>query len=494
MIRLINLPKNRLNKTPSIRRFLFISLLLATTLTTTVMLTWTYLGLKKQTEQLFETQLIEAVKTLQAILGKNIRAKDLSALQSALDEISKPLHTLSNGKPEYPIGDEYRHQYESRIVFQVWDSAEEKLLLRSSFAPQEHSISNQDWTESGFASQEAGQHTWFSFAQYDPEQKIQVVASQREDIREELVHQITEEYLLPLLLVYPFLGLLIWFTIERAFRLLAQVSEELYQRQPGHLEPLTLKGVPSEILPLTEAINHLFERLKDAFEKEVRFNADAAHELKTPLAGIRTQAQVALREEDLVERNQILKKLIQGVDRATHIVQQLLILSKYDFDSPQSSFKSVELSVVINEVQAEMESAANKKNIELNFNCDQKKICLLGDNISLRILIRNLIDNAIRYSPDDSKITMSLTLNKKSEVVFRIIDGGPGIPEADRQRVFERFYRRLGNQASGSGLGLSIVNQIANLHNATVTLHTPATGIGLEVRVHFSNPQDTPSD
>jgi two-component system sensor histidine kinase QseC len=225
--------------------------------------------------------------------------------------------------------------------------------------------------------------------------------------------------------------------------------------------------------------------LKDAFARDKRFAADAAHELKTPLAAMKTQAQVALKASNSDRRNAALENVIAGVDRSTHIVQQLLTLNRL---GPGSSIKKqkLDLEPIIREVLAELAVNALHKNIDLEFKEAKYPAWIYADKASMAILVRNLIDNAIRYTPEDGKVSVAI-INTPQHVIFRVTDTGPGIPEKLRDRIFERFFRVLGTKQSGSGLGLAIVQQIAKLHNADINVETPASGFGLSIEIRFQH-------
>ncbi|HLF67355.1 MAG TPA: ATP-binding protein, partial [Gammaproteobacteria bacterium] len=277
---------------------------------------------------------------------------------------------------------------------------------------------------------------------------------------------------------------LIWIIVGSGLDSIKRVADEISHRAPTHLNPVDIKAIPKEIQPLIDELNRLFSELHEAFEREKRFAADAAHELKTPLAALRAQTQVAMRAHSDGQRLEALQKLITGVDRSAHVVQQLLTMSRMVPEATLPDFSQVNLRKIAAEVIAEIAPKALEKNTEIELVIPKFKPLIKGSPMALNILIRNLIDNAVRYTPYGSKIQVSL-LSYRNKTQLIVADDGPGIPEELRQRVFERFFRVIGNRAQGSGLGLGIVKQIADLHHATVQLDVPEWGKGLEVVISF---------
>ncbi len=256
-------------------------------------------------------------------------------------------------------------------------------------------------------------------------------------------------------------------------------------RESDYLEPLDIQSVPAEIAPMIIELNSLFDRLKTAFFRHERFTSDAAHELKTPLAALSIQTQVALRAESPEDRNEALLKVLGGVNRATHVVQQLLTFSRM---CPEAGIKeptNINIGKQVGEIAAMLAPQAIAKDIDLELNCPDETCSFIGASTAISILLRNLIDNAIRYSHEGSFVKINIT-QKSHFVILDVIDNGPGIPEALRERVFERFFRVIGNKSTGSGLGLGIVQQIVQLHQAKIELLSPENGKGLQIRITFN--------
>jgi two-component system, OmpR family, sensor histidine kinase QseC len=304
-----------------------------------------------------------------------------------------------------------------------------------------------------------------------------VRAPENDEERHELVNRIAWRLIAPALFGLPLLGAWIWLATRRALQPLNAVAAQIATRQPERLHALAPASAPEEIRPLVEAINDLFGRVELALESERRFTADAAHELRTPLAALVTQAQVALRARDAEERQHAIEQLVAGSRRAARLVDQLLTLARLDPDAARPT-DAVKLDRLAEEVCAAHGGQALLKNIVLEL--DAVPVTVTGNADMLLVLLRNLVDNALRYTPPGGRVTVAVAPGRLS-----VTDSGPGIPVAERQRVFDRFHRLAGQDTEGSGLGLSIVARIAEMHGATITLDSGEDGAGLCVGVNF---------
>lgn len=301
----------------------------------------------------------------------------------------------------------------------------------------------------------------------------------------DLARELALQHMLPFAITLPVLVMLFWWLIGYAFKPLRSITQQLNDREYDNLNPIPVNTAPWEIVPTLTAMNALFERLNAAYEREKRFTADAAHELRTPLAGIRTMAQLALSSKDVKSCHASLDDVIRGVDRCTHVIKQLTVLSSFRPEAVLQDCKIIDVKKLMDEMANELRPLAQQKNITMHVDVPNN-IQMTANYACMQILLRNLIDNAIRYSPDNS--TLTLTASKsEGRVSLHVIDQGPGIPEELRTRVFERFYRQLGTQTSGTGLGLSIVATICQIHHATITLDNNPKGPGLSVTVTFKD-------
>jgi len=422
-----------------------------------------YFDAHHEIDELFDAQLAQSAQVLLA------QAKhDLKDAREGDDGIATEIASAG-------------HKYERKIAFQIWDE-HGRLLLRSASAPVEPLATR----ESGFAEAVIDGKLWRVYAQRDNEGEIRVQVGERHSVRNELAASVAKRLLLPLGIALPVLGLLIWFAVGKGLSPLRRIGSEVAQRDPANLAPLEELTAPAEITPLLHALNALLGRLDLALESERRFTADAAHELRTPLAALKIQAQVARRAENEAQRGAALDNLILGVDRATHLIGQLLTLARLEpTGSSAALMAGCDVAAIARQTLADLAPAALDKEIELGLSSPDSAM-IMGNADMLGILLRNLVDNAIRYTPRHGRVSVSLMV-EQGRVRLEVEDSGPGIPEAERQRVFDRFYRILGNEAAGSGLGLSIVRRIADVHAASLSLAAGEQGTGLRVSVGFSS-------
>ncbi|ETO92898.1 ATP-binding protein [Legionella oakridgensis] len=461
----------------SIRKFLLINLLLAITITTTLTAIGNYYLDQKDIQEHLDTLMAVSALSYQALLGDDVHQRPLSKIQNTLNTIPKKVKTYYD-RPL--IKDDTPEHYLDKFSFQVWTDGG-KLLLHSSSAPKLPLTEDTD----GFNDKVLDQQKWRVFTTYNDKAGVRTVLGERYDTRNELGQRIAQDDLYIMLLTFPLSGLLIWIIIGRGLDSLDRVAQEVANRAPNHLEPVSIKEVPEEIKPVIDELNKLFYRLKQGFEREKRFAADAAHELRTPLAALKAQAQVALNTNNIDEKNIALQKLIASVNRSTHIVQQLLTMSKLVPEAETiNDLDEVNMAKVARDVLAMLAPTAVEKQIELELEHDEQMPNFIGNPTAISILIRNLVDNAIRYSRECGQVIVRV-YQEQNEAVLEVRDNGPGIPAELQSRVFERFFRVLGNKSTGSGLGLAIVQQICALHNGRVTLESPKEGTGLIVKVYF---------
>ena len=431
----------------SIRRRLLFGLLSATVLLWLLALVITYFDTRHELDELLDAHLAQSASLLLAQVGHE--AEDIEIEHA----------------PQL-------HRYSRHVAFQVWYRGRE-LVLHSAGAPNTPLSSQQE----GFSNREIEKRRWRVFSAWDSRNRYLVQVAEQREARDHLAGTVVDSMLLPMLIMLPLLGALIWFGITRGLRPLNAISNEVAQRQPESLEPMELHAVPDEVAPLVQDLNRLLD-------KERRFTADAAHELRTPLAAIKTQAQVAQAAAKDVERQQALVSVVEGCDRAARLVEQLLTLARLEPENFQAN-ETCDLRSIVREVIAELVPNAVKKNIELQLTAEQQA-SVKGNSALLAILVRNLVDNAVRYSPIDSTVRVRID-SSADAIELGVCDEGPGIPTAEQARIWDRFYRVLGSGETGSGLGLSIVKQVADLHEAGIETTEGDNGKGLCVIVTFKN-------
>jgi two-component system sensor histidine kinase TctE len=315
-----------------------------------------------------------------------------------------------------------------------------------------------------------------------PDKIIFVQAAETLNSRLDLTNHILFSILVPQILLLLFVIFAVSFGVKKGLKSLADLRNALSDRSRSDLKPLNESIAPLESQSLVSAINELLGRLKADLDAQQRFVANAAHQLQTPLAGIQTYVEIVERQSTDNSRN-LLRQINKGIDRMSHLIKQLLVLAKSE---PQNnlSFEEVDLNTIASEVGSELVDIALKKNIEVVFDEPTKPVIVYGDVVSLKELITNLLDNAILYTDYNGTVSVKISSDNVG-VQLTVEDNGPGIPEEEREKVFERFYRILGTQVEGSGLGLAIVKEIAAAHHAEVLLTTPSTGKGTVVIVKF---------
>lgn len=444
----------------SIRYFLLVSLLLSITVAAAINGVGNYL-LDEQVIQPYLDEQLVRVASLVDILYQS----SSSSSKSRTDIIS---YLGSNE----PITNQ-------KFFFQVWDK-NGNLLLHSS---NRLHISLKE-THDGFSDQVIEKDDWRIYSTWDKKLNVKIVVAELYNLRRELGDDIAHSNANILLITYPVFGLLVWLIISLALRSVTRVTTEISSRASTFLEPVQTTEIPVEIKPLVAELNEMLSRLKHAFERNKRFSADAAHELRTPLAALKTHVQVALKATADIDRTKALQNVIASVDRSSHVVAQLLTLSRLGEEESLTDVKPFDLHKLALEIIAYLAPHALEKNIEIELAPSPPNPIILGNDTAVGILIRNIVDNAIRYTPQEGEVKVSI-IESNLAIIFRVTDTGSGIPEELRERVFERFFRILGTKASGSGLGLAIVSQIAKLHHAKITLSTPETGIGLQFDIAF---------
>jgi len=294
--------------------------------------------------------------------------------------------------------------------------------------------------------------------------------------RSVLAHEIIQGVMLPLFVILPLAVLLVWLALARGIKPLNQLEDRIRKRKPDDMSPLDESAVPTEVLPLVSSINDLLRRLQESIATQKRFLADAAHQLKTPLAGLRMQADLAQRTDANAEDlKQSLKQIGRASTRATHTVNQLLALARAESSGAPVALQTCDLAALTMDVVKDSLQRAMERQIDLGFEGpDDTRALIQGNPTLLKELVRNLIDNAINYTPSSKAqpgvVTARVSGSASTGWLLQVEDSGPGIPVPERERVFEPFYRALGTEADGSGLGLAIVQEIADKHQAKVSL------------------------
>jgi len=334
----------------------------------------------------------------------------------------------------------------------------------------------------GYADVDSGDQRWRVFSMAAKDRIIQV--AQPLELRRGRAVTTALSSLMPLLVFTPLMAILIWWLVGNSLRPLKRLSNELLLRNEWTLDDVPASGLPSEIAPLVKSLNLLLVRLRKAFSSQQAFIADAAHELRSPMTALRMQLQLFERAEEETSKAAALQTLHLGIDRATRLIEQLISAARAEPADTTSTFGTINLAEIVRQVIADEFFFAKERAVGIEFDAPEQ-VMLEGDATALRVLARNLIDNAIRYTPTNGAVRASVACSE-GEILLTIEDSGPGIAPENRLRVFNRFFRLEQSDQTGSGLGLSIVKTIAEQHRASIALDSSPLG-GLKVSIKFAN-------
>jgi signal transduction histidine kinase len=371
------------------------------------------------------------------------------------------------------------------LIFQVW-TERKNLIVR---APDSPAAPLLPAFNDGFTSSTINGERWRIFAVSDSTGEVSVQVAMRHGVIDQEVRQKTFAALGLTTMLLATAGLIMWFAMSRSLRPLTTLEATVRSRRKFDLTPLPVVQLPNEIRPLVESFNHLLDQLDQAMQGERRFIGDAAHELRTPLSALQAQAQVALRATTVADKDAALVKLLAVVERSTRLSDQLLDLARMDagVHTPQKSL--ADLSELIMHVSQEFDMQAQQQRRSIILALTPCPIECDVDEIG--ILLRNLLDNALRYTPEGGRVKISCGYHEEDNqrrVCLEVADDGPGVPQAEHEAIFRRFHRIPGNGGRGSGIGLSLVAGIAQLHEAAIKTGTGLDGGGFSVRILFPLP------
>ncbi|NZA27855.1 sensor histidine kinase N-terminal domain-containing protein [Luteimonas sp. SJ-92] len=420
--------------------------------------------------EIFDARLVQSTRVLVSLVDE-----PLSELNAYPGEplVLRGWHGEAHGVGEALAFDD-GHAYENKLAFQVWD-ADGRLLLRSDSAPTTPLAGRAP----GYADVAVDGAHWRVFTLRSPQGRW-FQSAELSDIREELAADIAGGTLLPLLLSVPLMILAIWWSVAAATRSLRRMSHEIGQREPERLVPLDPAQVPREARGLIVAINGLLQRLDAALARERRFVADAAHELRTPISALKVHADNARQAHGDGERLQSERLLAESIERVERLAAQLLSLSRAENPGGMEERTRLDLDALVRAEVEELRLLADRKGQVLAITLEGAQV--RGDEFTLGLLVRNLVENAVRYTPAGGSIEVS-TSRAGAHAMLSVEDSGPGIPEEDRERVFDRFYRRLESGHDGSGLGLAIAREATASHGGSIRLDRSDRLGGLAVHV-----------
>ena len=331
----------------------------------------------------------------------------------------------------------------------------------------------------GFSDVRANGTTYRIFSLQTPMQTVQV--AQDMAVRRNMAGNLALRTVAPVAVMMPILMLVVWWVVSRSLEPVARVRKQVAARQADDLSPVSETGLPDEVLPLVQELNLLFGRVRTAFNAQHNFVADAAHELRTPLAALKLQALSLQRADSAESREVAIGRLTAGIERATRLVEQLLVLARQEASVVKPV--PVDLAALAARTVGELAGVAAAKGVDLGLqHADAAGVA--GQPDALAILMRNLVDNAVKYTPAGGTVDVAVHAAPAGALLI-VEDSGPGIPFDERERVLDRFYRVAGSEASGSGLGLAIITAIAERHGATLTLGQSERLGGLSAQVQF---------
>lgn len=459
----------------SLRKRLLIILMLLLMVAGGITVWSSYRDATQEVHELFDAQLARTSRFILSLAQAGFDQLDIKKLQQLILE-NRLRNTESLNNDEIIT---QGHHYELKLLFQIFN-AKEELILRSENAPPIPLTK----IVHGYCDEEFGGTRWRVFVLWNRLMDYKVLVAERYDVRSELVEKITGEVVLPFVFLLPVLAGLLWLALGQGLKPIKNVTDKVSELDERHLQPLMMHDVPIEIKPLVNALDRLFERVTETFEKERRFTADAAHELRTPLAALRTHVQLLLADDKEKQHQARLDKIMQAIDRASHVVDQLMNLVKYEEGRMVPELKPVDLQQQAVNIAADLAPFAVEKNIDLSVE-EYPGAVVYGDAVALGMLIRNLIDNAIRYTQHGGFVNVSFEKINDDALCLNVEDNGPGIARSQYEKVFERFRRGEGHVLSGCGIGLAIVKEIADLHLASIQLSDPEGHTGLRVAVCF---------
>ncbi len=441
-----------MKKTYSLRKRLLLWIGFPVLVASALMLFLSYFYIWHEVEEVYDAQLVQSAKVLLQLTRHELQEGE----ELHLDEEDPGLS----------------HKYESKLGFRIWYQGK---VVEGSASSRNFGVFQ---APPGFSDREVNGLRWRFFVYVDPDNEVRIEVSEQYEVRYELILQLLSSQLLPIVVFIPVLFFLVWFGVNRMLRPVVGISEEVSRRSSEDLSPLKVAELPDEIEPLIGALNDLFDQITESFQREREFTDHAAHELRTPLAAMKTQTQVLLRKfKGNPSHVEDFKNLQQSIDRATHLVDQLLALAR--LQSEDYTTEQVDLSKCLIKALDELAVMYRSKNHKLTVDLPDH-FQVAANVASLDIMVRNLLDNAFKYVPESGEISVRLS----SDGELEISDTGPGLSPAEKQSAFNRFYRADKSGQMGSGLGLSIVKLIAEAHKISLHLSDSSAG-GLSVKLNF---------
>lgn len=424
----------------------------------------------REVDELLDGRLAQSARTLQVLIehaGIDLLRGD------AGPGIQVPIEPA-----RAPSMKRHGYTYEPEVGFQVFDKARHVVLATANLAV----LPPPQPGDADFRDVRLGGYRWRVFTLADQADAVVIRTGERYDSRQEITQALWFDHGLSLLLGLPLLALLVGWAVKRGLRPLEALTRVLASRELGSRAPIALAQTPQELQPVLDALNDRLERLADALERERRFSADVAHELRTPLASTMINLESAMVTSDPTEAAASLSSAQHVVAGLARRIEQLLALARLESGAASGQYAAVDLVAVAIDMIEELAPVIAEGDVELSFVPSSEQVIVQGYEAALAALMRNLVENAMRHVPAGGQVQLSIEQGAQ-EVVLDVIDDGPGIPAEHRAQVFARFHREASSRGEGYGLGLSIVQRAAELHGATIELLDSPFGNGLRVRV-----------
>ncbi len=426
-------------------------------------------------DELSDGRLAQSARTLQVLVehaGMNaLRGRDAHGVPVPIE--------VSPVSPLKMHGD----TFESEVGFQIIDRSGHVTLATTNLTALPPPVAG----DTAFRDVQLGAYRWRLFTLPDAADGVIIRTGERYDSRHDITRAVWLEHSLPLLIGLPLLAVLVGWAVRRGLRPLESLTRALSAREPGSHEPVVLQDAPLELQPVLAALNGQLARLEDALERERRFSADVAHELRTPLASVMINLESAMAMTDPAEANATLANAQHGIAGLARRIEQLLALARLEAGAASGQRSRIDLIAVAMTVIEELAPVIAESDVELSFAPLTPAVIVQGYEAALAALLRNLLENALRHLPAGGQVQLSIGQVGRDAIV-EVIDDGPGIPAERRAAVFARFHREASSRGDGYGLGLSIVQRAAQLHGASIELLDSPHGTGLRVRVAIPLP------
>ncbi|MES9969893.1 MAG: ATP-binding protein [Candidatus Thiodiazotropha sp.] len=482
----------------SIRRRLLIGLITSIVVLWLISAYFVYVAAYHEVEEIYDATLAQDARILATLMVHEVEEDNEARenLQKLVQELGEEVINSSTlfkhfvrefmadeSKKDYltmmPSNQDTGHRYEAKLAFLI-KGVNGRTYLRSNLP-----TSFNTFTE-GYNNQIVDGKLWRMYGLKESSGQFHVQIGELMALRQETVTEIVFSSLWPIIVALPMFGIFIWIVVGRGLKPLQSIAGKVKHRDPNALDAISTQGVPSEVVPMVVSLNTLFHRVQRVLENERRFTADAAHELRTPLAALKTLAQAKSLADEGSEHRHFLEQIMRGVDRATHLLEQLLTLARMDSHSlDQSHVEEVDLHGETINILASLGPLALEKDIELAYEGVDHAVMIPGYAPGIQILLRNIVDNAIRYTPEKGEVWVKLE-QVDTAVKVLVMDTGPGIPKEKQHGLYQRFRRGESANTQGSGLGLSIVKRIVDLHHASIEMKNRTDRSGLKVTVSFS--------